>query len=97
MSKVSIEVNGVEYPAYVTLGAMTRFKDETGKEVTEIGTNDISLLARYMWCCVMSACHRECRKFEMPFQDFADSITPDVVGAWSAAITDGEKGEKKSS
>ena len=98
MGKVTIEIGGVEYPAGVTMGAMLRFKRETGKEVTEIGTGDISLLATYMWCCVVSGCNREGRKFEYTLEDFADNVTPEVVSAWSAATSGAEAGtgEKKS-
>ena len=98
MKEIYIELDGKQLPCRPTMGAMLRFKRETGKEVTEIGTGDISLLATYMWCCVVSGCNREGRKFEYTLEDFADNVTPDVVSAWSAATSGAEAGtgEKKS-
>ena len=97
-SKVEINVGGVTYPAGTTLGAMLRFKRETGMEVSEIGANDLSLLATYMWCCVKSGCNRDGIAFDLTLEDFADRVTPATVQAWSAAIAEDAGGdvEKKS-
>ncbi len=40
-------------------GAMMRFKEQTGKEVTELDGSSFSDLCTYLWCCVVSACSRE--------------------------------------
>lgn len=90
---VEIEVNGVRYPAYVTMGAMLRFAELAGKEVTAIEADSLTDLCKYLWCCVKSACAREHREFDLDLQTLCDSITPDVVGAWSAAI--GEANSEK--
>ncbi len=68
------------------MGAMLRFKEQTGKEITEMDGNSISDLCAYLWCCVKSACARENKPFDLSLIDFADSIDPDDMTAWSEAI-----------
>lgn len=103
MKKIDIEIDGKEYPCRQTMGAMLRFKQETGKEVTEIGGN-LSDICAYLFCCVASACKKDGVPFDMSLMDFADSITPDDLNQWTEVVngtteqspeSDAE-GEKKS-
>ena len=103
MKKVEITINGKAYPCRQTMGAMLRFKQETGKEVTEIGGN-LSDICAYLFCCVASACKKDGVPFDMSLMDFADSITPDDLNQWTEVVngtaeqspeSDAE-GEKKS-
>ena len=102
---VTIAVDGKEYPCRQTMGAMLRFKKETGKEVTEIDGTSLSELCIYLWCCVMSASKHDGADFSMSLQDFSDALSPDDLTAWSASLADNgtskeangeERGEKKS-
>lgn len=80
------------------MGAMLRFKRETGKEVTEI-KGDVSDLCTYLWCCVASASKHDGIDFDLSLMDFADSISPEEVMAWANAInaeSGTDNGEKKS-
>lgn len=80
------------------MGAMLRFKRETGKEVTEI-KGDVSDLCTYLWCCVASASKHDGIDFDLSLMDFADSIAPEEVTAWANAInaeSGTDNGEKKS-
>lgn len=103
MKNVQINVNGKAYPCSPTMGAMLRFKRETGREITEIDPGSFSDLCTYLWCCVVSASKREGLDFDMPLLDFADCISPDEMAAWNEAVTAGHtgasddaEGEKKS-
>lgn len=85
------------------MGAMLRFKQETGREITTIDAGSLSDLCTYMWCCVASASKREGKQFDMSLMDFADSISPEDMAAWNEAINgnptqkdDENTGEKKS-
>lgn len=102
-----IVVDGKEYPCRPTMGAMLRFKQETGRDVSEM-TGSVSDLATYMWCCVVSACKREGVEFNMSLMDFADAITEADMNAWAenaqrghdqgeadAEAEDGSNGKKK--
>lgn len=103
MKSIQINVNGKAYPCSPTMGAMLRFKRETGREITEIDANSFSDLCTYLWCCVVSASKRDGVDFDMPLMDFADSITPDDMAEWNEAVSGAQHdkaveggGEKKS-
>ena len=97
MAKVEITVNGKAFPCRQTMGAMLRFKRETGREVTDI-KGDLSDYCTYLWCCVASASHADGLDFDLPLMDFADSIAPEDIQAWVASITEcGEEGDEKKS
>lgn len=85
MKKLAININGKAYPCSPTMGAMLRFKQETGREVTEIDPSSLSDLCTYLWCCVASASQREGGDFGMSLMEFADSITPEAMAEWSEA------------
>lgn len=100
MKRIEININGKTYPCYQTAGAMLRFKDLTGKEVSEIRGHELSLLLKFLWCCMVSACKRERMEFPLSLMDFADAIDPDQMQAWqesmSAAVESYGEGQKKS-
>lgn len=103
MPKIEIRIDGKAYPCRQTMGAMLRFKKETGKEVTEISDN-LSDMCAYLYCCTLSACKKDGIKFDMSLMDFADSITPEDLNQWTAEVSDtteqmpeeGSEDEKKS-
>lgn len=97
MAKIEITVNGKAYPCRPTMGAMLRFKRETGKEVTEIDGSSLSDVVTYLWCCVVSACKADGVGFGMSLMDFADSISPDEMSGWAEENSGKpEENEKKS-
>lgn len=99
--KFEITIDGVAYPCRPTMGAMLRFKRETGKELTEMDSKSISELCTFLYCCVASASAAEGRKFNLSLMEFADRIDPAQLNAWSermdaannseAVPADGEK------
>lgn len=102
MAKIEITINGKAYPCRQTMGAMLRFKRETGREVTTITTNDLTGLCTLLYCCVVSACHHDGVEFTLSLDDFADSIEPDDLMAWANTLNgedtggEDEAAEKKS-
>ena len=87
MNRIEIIVNGEAYPCSPTMGAMLRFKQETGKEITEIDPTSFTDLCTYLWCCVVSGAKREGKIFDLSLMDFADSLTPEDMTAWNTAVT----------
>ena len=85
MAKIEIMIDNKAYPCRQTMGAMLRFKTETGKEVTEIN-NSLSDMCTYLFCCVVSACKKDGVDFNMNLMEFADSITPDDLDMWTQAV-----------
>lgn len=68
------------------MGAMLRFKQETGKEITQIDPSSFTELCTYLWCCIVSASKKEGKAFNLSLMDFADSIEPDEMQEWSDAL-----------
>lgn len=99
MSKklLKISLDGKNYPCRATMGALLRFKRETGREVTEIDSGSVSDVLTYLWCCVASACNADGIDFDYSLDDFADRCNPDDVAAWSASLSEDvrEDGKKK--
>ena len=94
--KVVVNINGKDYPCRPTMGAMLRFKNETGKEVTEMHAESVSELCTYLYCCVTSACAADKVIFDMALIDFADALSTDDLTAWAQQIqSETEAGEEK--
>ena len=90
---MKININGTEYPCQMTMGAVLRFKHETGKEVSEVGSNDLSDLVTLIWCCVVSACNAEGTQFEMDLAKFADSMDLETLNQFFMDETADKKKE----
>lgn len=82
MNTIEIKINGKTYPCRQTMGAMLRYKKETGKEVSEIKT-DVSDMCTYLYCCTASACKHDDVEFDYSLMDFADSLTIEDMAAWA--------------
>ena len=82
---ITITVDGKEYPCRPTMGAMLRFKQQTGKDVSEM-SGEVCDMATYLWCCIASACKRDGIQFDLPLMDFADSITEEDMLAWAESM-----------
>lgn len=85
-----IEINGKQYPCRVTMGAMLRFRNEAGKDVTQLNSDDIGDLVTLLWCCVASASNADGVEFDMSLMDFADSLDPETVTGFYTTM-DGER------
>lgn len=88
MKKVEVTINGKAYPCRPTMGAMLRFKKETGKEVTEIDVKSLSDLITYLWCCVVSGAKHEGMEFNLSLMDFADGLTSEDMSEWVQTVTE---------
>ena len=86
MKQLTITVNGTAYPCRPTLGAMLRFKQETGKEITQIDGASFTDLCTYLWCCIVSASKRDGKAFDLSLMDFADSIEPNDMQEWADTL-----------
>lgn len=97
MKKVTVIIEGKAYPCRSTMGAMLRFKEVRGKDVSEMDGTDLGDLMAFLYCCVKSACARERVDFPYTYDDFTDSISPEEFQQWSRSLeSDGnDDGEKK--
>lgn len=96
MKKIEVTINGEKYPCRTTMGAMLRFKRETGMEVADVTEWTFSDLCTFLWCCVASASRADGKKFDMSLLDFADNLTPHEMSAWAESVRESqEAGEKE--
>ena len=85
--KVKITIttsDGMSFPCKLTLGAMRRFKEATGHDVSAIeGAADMAVL---VWCCCKSTCNAE--GVDMPYnlEDFTDRLDGDAIQGFSALL-----------
>lgn len=89
-----IKIYGKEYPVRVTMGAMRRYKRETGQDVSLMG-NDIDLLITFMFCCVASACNADDVPFDMDIDKFADGLGMDDLNGFADSMTPAGQDSKK--
>lgn len=79
------------------MGAMLRFKKETGKEITDIDPSNFTDLCTFLWCCVVSASKREGIEFNMSLLDFADNLNPEDMEAWTEVVTKEQSSDETAS
>lgn len=91
MKQGKITIGGVDYPCRVTMGAMLRFKRETGKDVSAMNGNDVADLVTFMWCCVKSASAADGVEMPLALEAFADALEPGDMEAFNATVEDTEK------
>mgnify|MGYP006972565289 FL=1 len=87
---LKIKINGKEYPARMVMGALLLFKREAGKDVSEL-KDDMEDALRLMWCCVKCASQAEGVAFDLDFETFCNSITPQDVAEWNASMAAQDK------
>lgn len=86
IKKIEVTVRGVSYPCRPTMGAMLRFKKETGKDITEIQSDSFADLCVYLYCCVASASAADGVEFNMSLMEFADALDPETMSDWVEQI-----------
>lgn len=89
-----IKIYGKEYPVRITMGAMRRYKRETGQDVSLMG-NDVDLLVIFMFCCVASACNADDVPFELDMDKFADGLDMNDLSGFAESMAPKEEGSKK--
>lgn len=82
MKEIKVMINGVEYPCRPTLGAIVRFKNETGREVSEMSSDSISDMCVFLYCCVASASAADKVDFNFTFREFADLMDAEMLAQW---------------
>ena len=89
-----ITVYGKEYPMRMTMGAMLRFKRETDRDVSEIGT-DVGLMVIFLFCCVASACNADGVAFDLDVDKFADGLGMDMLNEFAETMREDVDESKK--
>jgi hypothetical protein len=79
------------------MGAMIRFKRDTGVDVSRLDVSDLESMVRFVWHCVVSASKVDGIEFGMDFEEFADNLDPASLNGFydGMATTEGEKKTKR--
>lgn len=88
---LEIKIGKKTFPCRVTMGAMRRFKDITGKEATSLTQADLSDLVTFIYCCVASACNADKVEFSLSVDDFADNLDMDTLNRFFESQSDSKK------
>lgn len=91
MKKITLTIDGKEYPCRVTMGALLEFKRTTGKDADQMSADNLEELLHLIWCCVKSASRADGIDFDCPAETFCDHITMEDVQSWSALTAGVEK------
>lgn len=88
-----ITIQGTTYPCHLTMGAMLRFKRESGKDVSQLESEDVADLLLFVYCCTRSACNAMGKAFSFDFETFCDLLTPEDFTAFNLAMSQGVSGQ----
>lgn len=78
----------------MTMGAMLRFKRETGKDISLIDA-DVCLMTIFLFCCVASACNADGVTFDLDLDKFADGLSMDELNGFAETLSANADGSKK--
>lgn len=73
---LKIKAGGQEYPAYMTMGALRRYKRATGTEMATADVSDVDNAVTFLYCLTAAACSAERVPFDFTVETFADSLLP---------------------
>ena len=78
---MKIRIKDIEYPIRVTLGAQLMFKQDTGRELSEMeGVEDF---ARYIYLCAKSASIADGIAFALSFDEFVNHFDQSLIDQWA--------------
>jgi len=69
------------------MGALLRFKRETGHDVGEM-KGDLTDLITLFWCCTASACSADEIPFDLSLERFADCLGAQDVERFGASLAE---------
>lgn len=92
MNKISLYEK--EYPIRVSMGAMRRYKRETGQDMNLMG-GDIDLMLVFMYCCVAGACNADDVPFDLDIDKFADGMSLEDFNRYAQTLSLEAEGSKK--
>ena len=95
---MTVKIKDTEYPCQVTMGALRRFKKETGKEVSEITDRDLSDLVTFLCCCIISASKAEGHDCPYGIEELADMMDPSQLDVFlKGELSEDKKKDLKAS
>lgn len=84
MKDFEISIGGKKYPCRITLRAMLKFKQVTGRDWGQLDGNGVSDMIVFLWCCVWAASMTDGVDFPYDLEEFAGNVDGGVFGKWTA-------------
>lgn len=94
MKDFKIKVKGKELPCRITLLAMLKFKQLTGRDWGVLDGNGVTDLITFLWCCVWAACSTDGVEFTEDMEQFAGHLDGGVFARWMKYLSDNNKQEE---
>ncbi|MCM1117641.1 MAG: hypothetical protein NC342_08915 [Pseudoflavonifractor sp.] len=101
----TVTIDGQEWPAAMTNGALLRFAELRGHDLGTLGSDSaMADNVAIIYACVVSGCRRQGKEFPYSMMEMADMTTPQELAAFARALqgvgnedTQPKEGKKKTS
>lgn len=77
---MNVNIKGENYPLRVTLGAQMLFKQDTGKEVSEM--EGVEEFGKYLYYCARSAAIADNIEFNVTLEEFLHAFDQEMLDTW---------------
>ncbi len=94
MKDFEIKIKGVKYPCRITLRAMLKFKQITGRDWGNLDGNGVSDMIIFLWCCVWAVCVTEGKDFPFELDEFSGHLDSSIFAGWMKYLSEANKEEK---
>lgn len=88
MKDFEITLKGKKYSCRITLRAMLKFKQVTGRDWGQLEGNGVSDMIVFLWCCVWATSMTDGVDFPHDLDEFAGNLDGGVFGEWTAYMTE---------
>lgn len=83
--KSTIVVDGTSYPCVMSMGALLRYSQCTGRDASTMDGSNLTDMATLLWCCVVSGCNHDHQDFPYDLMSFADALEASELVEWAAS------------
>lgn len=98
MKRIEVILEGKAYPCVLSMGAMVRFEEKTGKPISQMDETSVKDSIVYLYSTIEAGCQREQKEFPYDMLQLADLLTPAEFRTLVSALAGGDDGgeaEKK--
>lgn len=81
-----IEIDGKNYPCRVTMGALLRYRQQTGEDVSDLKSDNVTGVFTFLWCCIKSASDADGVSMPWGVMEMADKVSPEQFAQWSRSM-----------
>ena len=82
MKDFEINIGKKKLPCRITLRAMLKFKQVTGRDWGALEGNGVTDLITFLWCCVWATCATDGVEFTEDLDDFTGHLDSNIFAEW---------------